>query len=107
MHKSTLNRLIYPCGQKGKHLEIVTSKLAATWLRQGGFAWRDTNTQSTHIDAKQEPHSNEQVGSNYESNNQGSRKHRKALARAKFCPMWSDDDVGESNRGPIGINRIY
>jgi hypothetical protein len=75
--------------KKTKQSEIITSKSAASWLRQGGFAWRTEDRHKTLSD--------HEMGSNIESKPRGTRQNRKALAKAKYMAVWSDGDSGEDN----------
>jgi hypothetical protein len=75
--------------KKTKQGEIITSKSAASWLRQGGFAWRTEDKHNTPSDHEME--------SNSESKPRGLRQNRKTLARAKYLAVIPDEDSGEDN----------
>ena len=67
----------------------ITSKRAMSWLKQGGFQWGADVTENT-----QKLLCDNQAELNCESKCCGSRKNRKALAKEKYFPVWSD---GEEN----------
>jgi hypothetical protein len=92
MHQMKLHRVKYVDVRIIKQLEIVTSKKAMTWLRQGGFSWRDVHTQDAGVPEKHKIFSEDQEFSNYVSKPRGTRQDRKALAREKGAyPEWTDE----------------
>ena len=74
--------------------KIITSQSAMSWFKNGGFQWRVDLTENT-----QKLLSDDTTESNIESKHCGKRINRKALAKQKYFPVWSDGEEKDDPRG--------